>query len=289
MKNTPLRNQITVQLKSLYFIDYQRFINELYTIIYGVHDFVPMREAKDGACDGIIKSRREVIACYAPKDLTMSRFKKKVDDDYNSYVINLKSEYPKWSFLVNKELTHEHSTYVFNKQQEASILGITQVLSEIEVLSKPQLRKVCEYLGINTDELLSIHYINEIIEALIAGTSSSDQVNYKTPPDIKNKIKINYSEDDLTSIEKEFDLAFNNFFEIENIMKTYEDSQIKALKSRVIGDFNGLSGEFKFRFKQLQKTYLLKISQNEDDDVNWFVASLLYYFFEQCLIGEGVE
>ena len=82
--NTPLQNSFSIQIKSLYFIEFQRFITKLFMFRYGVENYIAPRDIKDKGADGIIKNKNIIIACYGPQKIDKNRYMKKIRDDIKS-------------------------------------------------------------------------------------------------------------------------------------------------------------------------------------------------------------
>ena len=296
--NNPTKNRFQLQIKSLRGFDFQHFIRELYLVKYGEHGFTVLRDTKDKGCDGIIEGEQRVIACFGPQEISNTKkrqreFDNKVEGDYNEYENNWKSQYPNWSFIINHEIDPHYDIKAKSLYEKANIIGITQILSIVENLKSYQRRKIGKYLNIESEYLTS-DYIGEILEDLLKeDDTNSDGISYKPKSliEINDKIDINYNDNDIEEVKNEYGLLLEEgtLIEIAGILHGYEDDEISKIKKRVIYDYGTKTGEFKSRLDLLTEHYLVKYSDENDDDYLFYIRAILIYFFEQCLIGEKTK
>jgi hypothetical protein len=294
--NSPTKNRFELQIKSLRGFDFQHFVRELYLLKYGEHGFTVLRDQKDKGCDGIIEEEKRVIACYGPQEIIDTKkrhreFDKKAEGDYNEFNSNWKAQYPNWSFVINHESDPHYDSKIKSLDDNATIIGLSQLMNSIENLKNFQRRKIGKYLNIE-NEYLSSDYIGEILEDLLKENDNlDDKISYKPKSlvEITDKIEINFDINEIEDAKNEYGLLLEEgiLMEIANILYGYEDKEISKIKRRVIHDYDSKpNGNFKSRLKSMTDHYLVKYSNENDDDYLFYIRAILIYFFEQCLIGK---
>jgi len=114
-----------------------------------------------------------------------------------------------------------------------------------------------------------------------------DVAPHKSPPYIEDKIRLNYDEKDVEDALKEYEAVVEYFGELKNILKSYQDYEVGALKTKLIECYGSLSGNFKQRIILLIDRFA---ERNKNDDYYvFFVRVVLIYFFEICVIGKRPE
>ncbi len=289
-----LKNAFRTQIQSKEGFDFEDFIDELYLLKCGADDYLPIRASGDKGNDGTIISDKKVLACYAPKSYDKKEFEDKVNGtskkvgDFKKYKDNWESTYPNWEMHVNHDITPDQLKLINNLDGNTSIKGVAQIISIIENdLTSNKRRKLASYLGI--ENFFIQDYIEDIINDLLHVTSSEDKpLNFDSktliPP--QKKIELNFKKEDWDGINSEMILVMEEFMTITKILSGYDDSEINTLKSRIINDYNKLSGVFKNRLYNLTEQYTREYGNIKDDEYLKCVKSILLYMFEQCLIGK---
>lgn len=269
--------------------EFQQFIVKLNIEKYGETDFVPLREVKDKGCDGIIESEKTIIACYGPKKYVKQEFETKIKADFSAYRTNWEAGYPKWRVYVNHEVTPDEVNIVGRLKPDAEVRGIAIIMNMIETLPGFKRRKLGSYLKIDND-FFTQDYLGELLENLLRSSEIvMDNISYpKSAPDLLEKFRSNYSEEDLEGAIKEYDVVEEYFQKIAYLLYGYEDEEIDKLKHKVIKEFYEYAGSFKERCELLTGRYLTKYSNDADSDYLFYIRALLLYLFSQCLIGKAV-
>lgn len=282
--NDPLRTLFIRQIESLTGFDFQRFIKELFFLYYGIEGFQSLRETKDKGCDGIILSSRTVIACYGPEAYDKNQFLKKADEDFKDYMDHWSEQYPNWRVIINHVPSPDQIQKVDTLKPGSLVHGLDHLIRMIEKMEGVKRRKTGSYLKIDSS-FFTKDYIKEIIDDLIQDNPISlTLIQYKGVVEIREKIELNYDQSDVDSALEEYGLVITRFKDIDNIIKGYEDGEKDRLKHRIISDYKGRSGTFKQRLDNLTNIYLEKYGP-DDDDYRFNIRALLFYVFEQCLIG----
>jgi len=287
--NSPLLNKFKIQVEALTGFDFQDFIAELFLLKYGTTGFTVLRKKKDKGCDGIIVSKKQVIACYGPVDNDQKKFDKKADDDFEDFKNNWQSIFPNWLFVVNHEIKPAQVNKIESLKKGSPLIGIKGILSIIDELNSYHKRKLASYLNIDR-EFLAKDFLNEILDDLLKNSNSVEpRQKYYKPTYIIDKVKLNFAEVDVQSILDEFDIVSEYFSDIQDLIFGYEDNDIDKIKHRIIFDYSLTNGTFKDKFSHLTNLYMAKYSADSDDEYRFYVRSLLIYIFEQCLIGTKTD
>lgn len=263
--------------------NFQDFIDKLLLHKYDTK-YLPTRQYRDKGCDGIIDGK-EVIAVYAPESIELEQFKKKLTADYQLYVTNWKSTYPMFKFIVNAELTAEMIIHCDETDNAIGRLGIDQLVHILEGLQWTKIRDIAFYL--NIDEQYFIHDILKcVVDDLLNEDSQQNILNLTTPPNIVEKIKANYDPNDVQSAIDQYENILPTMGALKVILSSYADSEISALKDKILTLYNKLSGDFKSRLESMVE--LLGTKSPQDELYLYFIKVVLIYFFEICLIGKKV-
>jgi hypothetical protein len=164
---------------------------------------------------------------------------------------------------------------------------ISHVMDIIRGLNWAKKRELATYLGV--DER---YFINDVLKNVVEDmTRNSGQslapVEQKRPVYIEEKIELNFSKEDVQSVLTEYEETLPYLTELKNVLKSYTDEEIASLKSKVIANYNKLSGDFKTRLNNLNEDLS---ERNKNDDVyKYYVRVVLIYFFEACLIGKKTK
>ena len=134
--------------------------------------------------------------------------------------------------------------------------------------------------------------IEDILTDLIKGFGiQEDNIVYDLKVNIEEKIKLNYSEDEIQLANDEYSFFVESgiFTAIAGVLETYDDEEINSFKLRVFTDFNNTAGKFKDKLNILTSHYLNNYSNQSDDDCKRFIRAILIYCFEQCIIGSKTK
>ena len=284
---TPLRNQFITQIEALLGFDFQEFVNELFLKIYG-GNFISFRRVRDRGADGIIVITSTVVACYAPKKYDKTPFENKADEDFNSYRTNWETSYPNWMMIVNHAVVPDQLQKVQSLKAGSVVHGTDYLINEIERLSGAKRRNIGEYLRIDKDYFAK-DYIKEIVEDLLEkNIDFTNPMRFRQGINIQDKIELNYKKRQVEGALEQYQEVILCFTDIEEIIRSYSDEEKERLKYRVISDFNAKKGSFKNKLDSLTNDYLEKYV-GQDDDYRFYIQAILFYLFEQCLIGKKVK
>ncbi|WP_281986899.1 hypothetical protein [Aquimarina aggregata] len=288
-----LKNAFKVQIEAKQGSNFEEFIDELFLLKYGAENYIPIRGTRDKGNDGTILTEKKILACYAPKKYNKSDFTFKVlgsdkkEGDFPKYVNNWKEQFCNWEMLVNHEVSPDQLSLIEELEGNTFIKGIKQILYIIENdFTNNQRRKLATFLGIG--EYFRQDYILDIIQDLLDDSNRDDTIQFDksdlTPP--KEKIELNFNEEDWDGVNSEMILVMKDFITISNILSGYEDNEKDLIKRRIIEDYNKLGGDFKARLNSLTEGYTKQYSNLDDDGYRLNVRTILLYMFEQCLIGK---
>ncbi len=290
MESTPLIIQFITKVKSATGKDFQNLITELFELYYEPNDFIAIRDTKDDGCDGIIKSKNKIIACYGPESYYFPDFKKKANSDFKKYEQYWKEKYSNWEMVVNHDLSPDEIHHIDSLGNNVSIIGLKQIKTIIEhSLTSGKRRALAKKLNIDND-FMAKDYIKELLDdLLISDTETNTNMDYKEPIYIEDKIRLNYDENDIEEAKEDYYLSLNDFPKIRDILSTYEETSIASIKIRIRTDFSLLpNASFKTRINLLAKQYHERISSLDDDCLR-LSKSLILYCFEQCIIGKRTD
>jgi len=274
-----------LHIKNLTDTNFQLFINFLFKLIYG-NDFKTIKQKKDKGIDGIIESKKLAIAIYGPELNETRKFIRKIKPDFDKYFKFWKNSLPNWLVIYNNEILAGQYDFVKTLYKKSELWGINEIISEISNLTNSKKLKIGEYLGIDR-EYMSRNIMKEIIDDLIVKQQKITKPEYKIALDIDKKIEINFGLHDVESVKKDFDICLEDFTSLNDILSGYENDDITKLKSNIISDFNFRHGSFKEKFYGIVDYY--SRDYNNDDEYKYYIRVILYYLFEQCLIGKLTE
>lgn len=294
--NRLLKNAFKLQINSKEGFEFEEFIDELFLLKYGVDNYIPIRRNKDKGNDGTILIEQRILACYAPRKYSKKDFETKVlggkniEGDFEKYQKNWEAKFPNWEMYVNHEVAPEQFSIIQSLDGNSSIKGIDQILSIIDDLDSSKKRKLAAFLGI--ENFFIQDYIEEIINDLLNFSSEKNNPLHfdkkaLIPPQIK--IELNFKKEDWDGMHLEMKLVMEEFYTITKILGGYNDDEISIIKTRIVSDYNKLSGNFKNRLYNLSDQYTREYGNVKDDEYTKCVKSLLLYMFEQCLIGRKTE
>lgn len=284
--NNLITKSFATSIKNLDENSFQDFIDFLFLEYYGVNDYQPIKDKRDRGCDGIIKSKKCIIACYAPEIYNIKAFRKKSSSDYKSYYENWGNKYENWQFITNNEIHASEKQEIGALGENCDIVGIKQLVAMISELKYYQIRRVGEYLKIDP-EFFSRDILLEIIEDLLKDSEDQNLIKYQGLIFIDDKIKINVSGAEYLIVKDEYEMFVEYFGVIDDILGNYSQYEINLVKSKIINDYRSIEGNFKSRLEVLTKIYGEKYYMS--DDYIFFIRAIIFKFFEQCLIGIKVK
>lgn len=270
--------------------DFEEFIKEILLIRHGASGFIPTRPKKDRGCDGIIVNSVTIIACYGPKKYDPKSYARKAKEDYQEYQKYWKSSYRNWQFIFNGKLGPDAINVVTNLHNGSIPWGLDNIMSIIEnEFNGTQKRRVAELLNISKNQI-SQDYLEEVLENLLSKTVTNPTELYQFRKnnllDVEDKIKLNYSKDDINIAMQEFEDMLSEVIVTGKLFSAFQDEEQDRIKTRVRTDYKNSNGVFKERLKIMTDNYLRQYSSINDDVYRYNVTSVLLYLFEQCLIGE---
>jgi hypothetical protein len=267
-------------------IAFQDVVDSVYSKRF-CSEFTSIKQKRDKGCDGILNNR-EILAVYAPERPNLKDFKKKVDEDFEKYRDNWSATHPEWGYVYNGEFTAQMIQHLDSLKRDCHKVDINRLLDMIDELPHFRRRELAVELSINEQFI-----INDVLKAVIEDLFKiSEQCvgsskPHISPPYIEDKIKLNYDEKDVEDALKEYGSVVEYFGELKDILKSYQDFEVGALKTKLIECYGKLSGNFKQRLRVLVEQFS---ERNKSDDYYvFFVRIVLFYFFEICVIGKRPE
>lgn len=278
-----LEHQIKISIDSLKGNKFQEFLNDIFIVKYGVN-FTPVRNKTDKGADGILHNNT-IIAAYAPEKSILYKFKDKIGKDYDAYKINWMSEYPKWCVVFNGEFTAGMLQYMDELDRGIIKCDINHIVELINSLRFPKIRDIArDHLRIN-DECIIYDVLKEIIDDLLKNKTSLDSIDeHLQPLYIEEKVKLNYSEEDIQGALDEYKDMIPDISKFEDMLKCYDDEEIKTLKNKISIEYAKLAGDFKTKLNNLNDS--LSERNKNNDQYRYAIRVILVYFFESCKIGK---
>ena len=276
-------HQIKMSIDSLKGNSFQDFMNELFIAKYGIN-FTPIRNKQDKGGDGIL-NHKTIIAAYAPDKPNLSKFKSKINTDYDEYKENWMSRYPKWCVVFNGEFTARMLQHMDELDRGIIKCDINHIVELINSLRFPKIRDIARnYLRIDEEHII-YDVLKKIIDDLLKDNTSLYSIDeHLQPPYIEDKVKLNYIEEDIQGALIEYKDMIPDISKFESILKCYEDEDIKVLKNKVSIEYSKLAGDFKTRLNNLNE--LFSERNKNDDRYKYAVRVVLIYYFETCRIGK---
>jgi hypothetical protein len=263
--------------------DFQNTIDTIYGIVYE-KSFVPVKQKRDKGSDGFVNSDTS-LALYAPERYQLADFRKKTKSDFEKYRENWQSQYPHWNVLTNLENTGEMISHINGLYQYAELVSVTSICDLIRNQTWSKIARIFKSLDL-PESYLSYDLFSMIIDDL--SRLNGVREDYTNPVYIKEKIEINISNDsDRTSFIDEYENYLPEFGIIQRILGEYDSCRIDSLRSRILTVFQMTSGDFLHKFSTT--VLMLSATRSNDDYYCLHVRKLLFYFFEQCLIGLKVK
>ena len=276
-------HQIKTAIDELKENNFQDFVTELFIKKYGTN-FTPIKNKKDKGSDGIINNTT-IIAVYAPNKPDLRRFKSKINEDFDKYKNNWMLNYPNWWFIYNGQFTAEMILSIDELDRGIKKIDINHILELVKSLPFPKIREIArDDLGID-EEYIIYDILKKVIDDLLNNKQEKSSLQKHTqPPYIEKKVAINYVKADIEGALDEYKDMIPDIAKLENIFKSYDDEEIKSLKSKVTVEFNKLIGDFKTKLNNLNESFA---ERNRNNDLyKYAVRVVLIYFFETCRIGK---
>ncbi|MHB8879967.1 MAG: hypothetical protein ACYC69_00495 [Thermodesulfovibrionales bacterium] len=265
---------------------FQDIVDIVYSKRFGPR-FVSVKQKRDKGCDGIVDNSR-ILAAYAPEKSKLKDFKKKFTGDFEKYQNDWQADHPHWECIYNGEFTAQMIQHLNALKPDCVKTDINRLLDMIGELPHFKRRELAIDLSINEQFIIN-DALKAVIEDLFKLSEESIEGSklYESPPYIEDKIRLNYDESDIEDALKEYEHVVEHFGELKDILKSYQDFEIGAVKTKLISSYGKLSGNLKDRLESLTEQFS---ERNKNDDYYiFFVRVVLIYFFEICVIGRRPE
>lgn len=291
MNRVTLKDILKSKIEHLYGIEFNTFIDSLFSQIYG-SDYKCIKQKRDLGSDGIIETKKICLACYAPEKFNKREFEKKVDEDFKKYEKNYKKLEYIWRFIINQKLLGNIVTYIENKDTTADIWGIEELINFALNLPPSKRRVVLREVFSLPPEFIEFDFIEEVISEISENrNTSSDYIpRYNTPLDTIKKIEINFKGEDIKIVRKKFEYFYAEHISyLQKTLESFDNDFISHIKMMILEEYQILNENFSFKekFKHLVNRFSSKYPN--DYEYKNYVELILLYFFEQCLIGTSTE
>ena len=285
-----LKNLLNYKIVDKHGLAFQEAINELFQLYYR-ENFIPIRPKHDSGNDGCLKDKTRLFAVYAPETKkSFSEVKTKLISDFDKYQAN-NSEYKTFTFVYNNP--------------EASITDITAQELKLEddknidfwtrgylldfIIKELPLCKIREFatdtLQISKDQF-DFSILEWVIDDMQKEFGDENDINYQPPIDITEKIEINFDKSDIDSIKEKMLQFQKDFPKIKEILK--DESTAKVLKNKVMQSYTETEpGKIFIERVKIMRKHLSNDSR--DDNYLYYVDCIIFYCFEQCLIGRKTK
>ncbi len=293
MNRNILGNILKSEIENLYGERFNEVIDKIFFIIYG-EKYKSIKQKKDLGSDGILEMDKErlSLACYAPEKYRESKFKEKIDEDFEKYKRSYKKLGYKWWFITNQKLLGSMFTYIRSKDSDIDIWGREELINSI--LSQPpsKRRKILLDVFSFSQELIIYDFIEEIIYEIIENKKSKLKYKpcYSVSVDTYEKIKRNFTGEDIEIMKRKFEYFYaDNVTYIEKVLNSFDNDFISNLKEQVLREYQYINEKFTFKKKFCLLVDRFSSKYPEDQWYKNYVELILLYLFEQCLIGTKPE
>ena len=283
-----LKDSLDNKIVKLHGNNFQDFINKLFQLFYR-EEYIPIRQQHDRGNDGCLKDKTRMFAVYSPETKTTEKeIEKKFEDDFQKYSTNWKSQgYKRFTFIFNSpepniiDITASQQTLANTYNADFWTRGYL-LNNIIGKLSFSDIRKLAVDILAMDEQQYRFSIIQWVVEDLVKRNESNIEINYILPIGIEEKIKKNFDVNDVETVKKQALNFHKDFSKLEEILE-YEETS-KLLKNRILNSYEDTdSGKpFKDRIKILKNNLS---NQSQDDDYVYYVECIIFYTFEQCLIG----
>lgn len=280
------RKAVEVQIAARHGSAFQDFMNYLYTVVHGTN-FTPIRGVHDKGCDGLLERERTSLAVYAPDRFELASFKRKVAHDYQQYQTYWAVQYPHWQFVYNGHPPPEAVNFLHELDPNVEIVAFTHVMKVVDGLSWSEKRDLARFVGVDEQYLIN-NVLVSILEDLLARVDGHAELPlYQAPLYVVDKIGLNYEAEAIDAAISQQVECTAYFGVLQRLLAGRTDTEITALKSKVMADYLVLAGSFPMRLNHLTASYAGVYAS--DDTYVLFVRVVLLFLFEQCLIGRRTE
>lgn len=283
----PLKTVVRKAIEARTGFSFQDSVVTLLKFRYGTDQVVPLRRVKDKGADCFLLPEVCVVACFGCEKYDKAEALRKIKDDYASYCENWKETHPNWKFVVNHSVSPDEFSAVSGKG--GTILGLDDLVFIIGELTSGSMRS---YLinHLNVEPLfLARDSVKDILDGILHYDESNGPLastNYIKSPDLAEKIKVNFLQEEWQAACDEFEDLMPHFNLVSAIYKSYGDDEINIIKQRILLDFSNVRGNsFKEKINALTTDYKLKYAHDGDDEYGLYIRCVILYLFEQCLIG----
>lgn len=295
-----LRAQLRAAIQDCTGESFQSLIIELMRSRYGIENVQDIRSQHDQGADCLIREQGACIACYGWKgDTARDRrkrtqaFNHKLQSDYKKYQSNWQASYPKWWFCINSEPSPNEIQAIdrlATPKNRCELFGLERLIALIDELPSGKQYHIFRLLEIDS-ELIGRDFLKNLFNDLLNIDSVGPSVHYpSSAPNITAKLILNCPEE---SARMQIQVLLRNFWQeqlsIENLLAIYDETELEAIKKRVIRDFNSFIGvtDFSTQFQLLIQKYTAQYDSSEDDIAQNYITGFVGYLFTQCLIGES--
>jgi hypothetical protein len=274
---------LKTKLMSMTNVRFQDCIDTIYGIIYE-DKYTPVKQKRDKGTDGLLSSTTS-LAIYAPEKYSLADFKKKTSSDYKKYKNNWQINYPSWNVITNKENTGEMLLHVKGLYEKADLISVTSICDSIRNQSWSKIARIFKALEL-PDYYLSYDVFSMIIDDITSDDGSD--LDYSRPIYIKDKIDLNITDEEIReAFLIEYEEYFEKFQVLQKILSRFDTGKVLALRSKINMTYQSLRGNFIQKLSSLVS--ILSQGRENDDYYQSHVRIIIFYFFEQCLIGKKTE
>lgn len=294
MNKSLLENALRQQIAALIGIEFQRLVIDLLRIEHGVDKITTPRESGDKGADCLVNIDVPVcIACYAP-DAVKARGNqavlRKIQEDYDKYERNWKSDFAEWHFYTVLSLAPDFIRKVTGFGQHCRIFGDADIRARILAISRGKALPLFAMLKIDKDlvarDLLQVLF-DDLIEEKI--TWSADDVPAKAPI-IEDKIRANSQSAAEAALFR--NMLLDTFMQQQAIQATlqgYDNNEITAIKLQAQKLYSKFVNQDISGFQKIQlltEHLQARYNPGEDSEIQLYIDAFAHYLFGQCLIGE---
>lgn len=282
-----LKELFNFKISTLNGKNFQNFKDGLFKLYYG-DNYIPIRQHQDQGNDGCLKDKSRIFADYAPEtSKKFSEVKEKFEEDHKKYKENW-GKYKNFTFIYNNpeintidtsanelQLANEYDAYFWTRGYL-----IDNIIGK---LSFSKIREVAvKLLGIDVYQY-RFSILKWVIHDLTTKENDkNNKITYKLAINLDEKIKKNFDSADAEVIKTQIFDYQKDFSKLREICSN--DNISTKLKDKIISSYlktnNTLS--FKERINILERNLS---NESNDDDYLYYIRCIIFYIFEQCLIG----
>ena len=260
--------------------EFQNAMDGIMSIIYE-RDYTEVKQKRDKGCDGILYNQK-ILAAYAPEKYDLADFKKKTNDDFKKYSTHWQNTHKKWAVVTNTELTSSMILHVNSLYHDSEIIGVLDLISIIRNAPWVKVIKIFRALQI-PERYCTYDLFSFVIEDLIGSNDPEDNLPYEKPIYIEEKISLNIlDEESIEIFTEEYEEYFEDYKIIANILSNYSPNDVSALRNKIRSNYLVLAGSF---LEKIVSLTIFLAGERKDEIYKQYIRKLVFYFFEQCLIG----